>query len=83
MGGMVLGVSVDKDGPAYEKFLRDYGIRFPNHRDPSSAISNAYGSVMFPETYIIGRDAKIARKIIGPQKWDAPEWSDYLKTLAR
>ena len=82
LGGMVLGVSVDKDEEAYKKFLQDHQIRFPNHRDGSSAIASEYGSVMFPETYIIARDGRIARKIIGPQNWDSPDWLLYFRSLS-
>ena len=31
--GMVLGVSVDDDGAAYEKFLKDQTVVFPTYRD--------------------------------------------------
>lgn len=87
LGAMVLGVSADFDQATYEKFLREYHIRFPNHYDPSKKISLEYGSVMYPETYIItvpkgGGTPVIQRKIIGPQDWDRPEVVDYLKSLA-
>ena len=35
-GGMILGVSVDEDPGAYEKFLKDQGIDYPTLRDPSA-----------------------------------------------
>jgi cytochrome c biogenesis protein CcmG/thiol:disulfide interchange protein DsbE len=87
VGGMVLGVSVDEDAAAYENFLREYGIGFPNLRDPAKEISQNYGSVMYPETYILtvpkgGGTPTIQRKIIGPQEWDRPDWFDYLQKLA-
>jgi peroxiredoxin len=81
-GGMVLGISVDDDEAKFQKFLHDYQITFPNYRDPSKNIPASYGSFMYPETYIIDRDGKIARKIIGPQVWDSPEMVAYLKRLA-
>jgi peroxiredoxin len=81
-GGMVLGISVDQDAAAYETFLRDHQITFPNYRDPSKNIASSYGTAVYPETYIISRDGKIARKIIGPQVWDSPEMIAYLKRLA-
>ena len=87
MGAMVLGVSVDDDVAAYENFLRQHQIRFPNLNDPSKKISLEYGSVMFPETYIVtvpkgGGTPVIQRKIIGPQDWDRHEVVEYLKSLA-
>jgi peroxiredoxin len=81
-GGMVLGISVDDDDAKFQKFLKDYQITFPNYRDASKNIPASYGSFMYPETYIIDRDGKIARKIIGPQVWDSPEMIAYVKRLA-
>ena len=82
-GGMVLGVSVDEDVAAYERFLQAQQISFPTYRDPSKKISERYGTFMYPESYIIARDGSIARKIIGPQDWSSPEWIGYFETLQR
>ncbi|HEX9760542.1 MAG TPA: TlpA disulfide reductase family protein [Candidatus Acidoferrales bacterium] len=80
-GGLVVGVSVDENSAAYENFLQQYQIRFPNYREPTRQLSADYGSVMYPETYIIGRDGRMARKIIGPQEWDKPPMLEYLRGL--
>lgn len=85
-GGMVLGVSADADPDAYEKFLRDQKVAFPTFRDPVlklnlSQIGLDYGTSMYPETYIIDRRGKLARKVIGPQQWDSPEMLAYFDTL--
>jgi cytochrome c biogenesis protein CcmG/thiol:disulfide interchange protein DsbE len=82
-GGMILGISVDEDDEAYKKFLVDHSIVFPTYRDPSKQIAAAYGSSMFPETYIIDRRGRIARKIIGPQDWASPEMVAYLRDLMK
>ncbi|MFQ5926052.1 MAG: peroxiredoxin family protein [Terriglobia bacterium] len=81
-GVVVLGVSVDKDEAAYEKFLRDFHITFPSYRDPSGQIALGYGTTMFPETYIIDREGRIERKLDGPYQWDSPEILFYLTQLA-
>jgi len=80
-GGAVLGISVDEDAVAYERFLREHQIVFPTHRDPSKKISSRYGTFMYPETYIVRRDGRIARKIVGPQNWDSPELVAYIQSL--
>jgi peroxiredoxin len=80
-GATVLGVSVDVDQTLYEKFLKEHNVPFPNYRDASGKIPGIYGTVMYPETYIIGADGRILRKIIGPQAWDGPEMSGYLDSL--
>lgn len=84
--GVVLGVAADEDPGAYQKFLHDEGVAFPTYRDPatrnnSSPIALSYGTSMIPETYIIDRHGKIARKLIGFQQWDSPAMLAYLDSL--
>jgi cytochrome c biogenesis protein CcmG, thiol:disulfide interchange protein DsbE len=84
--GVVLGVAADEDPAAYEKFLRDQGVVFPTYRDPStkdnhSPIAQIYGTSMYPETYIIDRHGKIARKFIGFQQWDSPDMLAYFDAI--
>src|SRR5271169_6729025 len=84
--GVVLGVAADEDPAVYEQFLRDHGVIFQTYRDPAtkdnhSPIAQSYGTVMVPETYIIDRQGKIARKIIGFQEWDSPEMLAYFDSI--
>lgn len=37
--------------------------------DPKSAVSDAFGSFQFPETYLLDRDLNIVEKWVGPQDW--------------
>jgi len=80
-GGMVLGVSVDDSEANYQKFLRDQSVTFPTYRDAAQKINLEYGTTIFPETYIIDREGKIARKVIGPQEWDRGENYAFLESL--
>jgi peroxiredoxin len=84
--GLVLGVAADEDPYAFSKFIIDQGITFPTYRDPGtkervSPIAFAYGTSMIPETYVIDRRGKIARKVIGRQEWDSPEMRAYFDSL--
>jgi cytochrome c biogenesis protein CcmG/thiol:disulfide interchange protein DsbE len=72
-GGVVLAISEDDDKAAYEKFIQDNHVNFPTYRDPTKKIKESYGTVMIPEVYLIDRDGRIARKIVGPQDWQSPE----------
>jgi cytochrome c biogenesis protein CcmG/thiol:disulfide interchange protein DsbE len=82
LGGTVVGVSVDEDQSAYEEFLKTYGISFPTYRDPAKGqLAKDYGTTMYPETYVIGRNGRFDRKIVGPQDWTSPELTAYLDTL--
>ena len=77
---VVLGASVDEDPDAYQKFLKDQGIIFPTCREPRK-LSLDYGSPLIPDTYIIDRHGKIARKFYGPQQWDSPEMRAYFDSI--
>jgi len=83
---LVLGVAADEDPYAFSKFIIDQGVTFPTFRDPgtkehSSPIALSYGTSMIPETYIIDRRGKIARKVIGRQDWDSPDMRTYFDSL--
>jgi peroxiredoxin len=80
-GGVVLGVSMDEDEAAYQRFLNENGIDFATYRDPSKQSALDYGTAMYPETYVIDRHGKIARKVIGPQQWESAEMLAYFDAL--
>jgi cytochrome c biogenesis protein CcmG, thiol:disulfide interchange protein DsbE len=81
MGGTVLGVSVDVDEQAYNNFLKAYNIGYPNYRDASKQIPLEYGTTMYPDTYIIDRNGRLDRKLVGAQDWTSPEMMTYLNSL--
>ncbi len=84
--GLILGVAADEDPADYEKFLRDQVVVFPTYRDPltrdnHSPVAQSYGTSMYPETYVIDRHGKIARKFIGFQQWDSPDMLAYFDSI--
>src|SRR5712691_9856391 len=50
---LILGVSVDEDPAAYQRFLKDQGIVFPTFREPTRKLALDYGTPVFPDTYVI------------------------------
>jgi cytochrome c biogenesis protein CcmG, thiol:disulfide interchange protein DsbE len=83
---LILGVAADENPAAYQKFLSDQAVVFPTYRDPAtkdnrSPIALSYGTAMIPETYVIDRHGKIARKFIGFQQWDSPDMLAYFDQL--
>lgn len=73
-GLVVLGVSIDDDGAALEAFVRRAGVTFPILRDPGArGPAAAWRTTGWPETFILDREGKIVRKIVGPTRWDTPE----------
>ena len=77
----VLAVSVDLDEEAYRRFLRVHKIDLMTVRDPDQKANTLYGTVRFPETYVIDASGVLRRKFIGPVVWTHPEVMDYLGKL--
>ena len=80
-GVVVLAVSIDEDGAAYHKFLKDYSVNMVTVRDEARKTSNLYGTFGWPESYVIDRNGLIRRKFIGSVDWTSPEITDYLGKL--
>lgn len=82
-GVVVLGISVDKDKAAYDKFLKKVKLNFETSRDPAADISSEYGTFKYPETYVINSDGKVLEKFIADQPWTDPAIITRLKGYAR
>jgi peroxiredoxin len=54
---------------------------FPTYRDATKKTASDYGTSIFPETYIIDRHGKIARKFVGEQQWDSAEMLAYFDAV--
>jgi cytochrome c biogenesis protein CcmG, thiol:disulfide interchange protein DsbE len=80
-GVIVLAVSLDADGDAYHKFLKDHDVNLITVRDPDTKSSDLYGTFKYPETYIIDRKGILQRKFIGSVDWSDPEVVDFLSRL--
>lgn len=79
---VVLGVSIDEDPVAYRTFLARFHIGYPTARDPSQDLMHRYGTRQIPETYIIGPDGRLARKLVSVADWTAPAMVEYIRNLA-
>ncbi len=82
LGVTVIGVSVDEDAAALEKFVGDYHLTFPIARDPGGSLAARFGSFKFPETYILDRNGRVAEKIVGAINWQDPRMIQFVRNLA-
>ena len=80
-GLVVLGISVDRDGDAYEQFLDLFDIEFPTARDPDATVAIRYGTNRYPESYLIDREGYVTKKYIGAENWMRPEVVNYLRSV--
>ena len=68
-GLVVLAVSVDKDDKVYRDFLAANKVAITTARDPAQDINHEYGTLQFPESYIIDQNGKVVEKIISSTNW--------------
>lgn len=64
-GVVVVGIHVQDTVVAGQKFIRDFGLTFPNARDTSGKVSIDYGVYGVPETFFIDRRGRIRAKHAG------------------
>jgi thiol-disulfide isomerase/thioredoxin len=69
----LLGVSVDEDRNLVREFKLKYAIQFARFIDIDMSLAKGhFGVTAFPETFIIGRDGKLLRHMMGEHEWDSP-----------
>jgi cytochrome c biogenesis protein CcmG/thiol:disulfide interchange protein DsbE len=64
-GVTVLGIDIQDTPDKAQKFIRDFGLSFPNAQDPTGKVSIDYGVYGVPETFFIDRQGRIRAKHVG------------------
>lgn len=90
-GLRVVAVSVDAPqgvvGPFGEpggdviEFVENLGLTFTVLHDPSGGIESRYQVNGLPTTYVIDREGRIQRKVLGAREWDEPPLADQIRQL--
>ena len=91
-GVALLAVSNDSEREDMDKFLAFLGESHSDVMksgdvvfawDPTLEITQqTFNVVRLPETFIIDKDARIVRKVVGSAAWEKGEIDDYLRALA-
>jgi len=76
----ILAVSIDapigeqdaagRPGGDLQAFADEYGLTFRILHNPAGDIQRVYQTTGVPESFLIGRDGVIVRKVAGPTEWD-------------
>lgn len=90
----ILAVSVDaspgerdeRGNPGASKqrlaeFAAEYDLTFPILHNPSGDIQATYQTTGVPESFIIGRDGVIQRRIAGATVWDHDRYRELIRSL--
>jgi cytochrome c biogenesis protein CcmG/thiol:disulfide interchange protein DsbE len=74
-GLKVVAISIDDPGTeeTIRAFAKQYGLTFEILHDPKGAITDAYDITGYPETFIIGKDGVIRKKLMSATDWNSPE----------
>ncbi len=72
-GFRILAVSIDDgDGSIVKEFASALGITFPILQDRSGAIQQRYETTGVPESFLLDRDGRIVKRVIGAHDWSSP-----------
>jgi cytochrome c biogenesis protein CcmG/thiol:disulfide interchange protein DsbE len=64
-GVVFVGVNLQDQEPAAREFIQEFGLSFPNGRDPGSRIAVDYGVYGIAELFFVDRNGRITYKHIG------------------
>lgn len=64
---------LERPGGDIEAFADSLGLTFRILHDPSGGIQEAYRTTGVPESFLIGRDGIVYRRVLGATEWDTPE----------
>lgn len=91
-GFEIVAVSVDRPvggeergGPALRRRIRAFadsmGVTFPIFHDPSGRTEDAFRTTGVPESFLIGADGVIYKKVSGATAWDARQHRELIQRL--
>lgn len=81
---VILGISYDQIKDDILSFDRSFGPFPPNFVvlwDEKRSMENILGTDVLPETYILDRERKLVRKIVGDTVWDDPMAVEFFARL--
>ena len=62
-------------------FAEELGLTFPILHNPSGDIQLLYQTTGVPESFLIGKDGLIYKKVAGPTEWDSTENEELIRRL--
>ena len=84
-GLIIVAVSIDEPGndATVQRFVESHRLHFTIARDPARRIERVFHTVGVPNTFLIDRNGRIARKWIGPLSLGTSEVPDAIRGALR
>lgn len=78
-------VAISEDDHVYlpKNYALEQKFSFPVLFDDDHRVASRWGTFKYPETYIIGRDGLVKRKLFGPAEWDNDAAVEYFRELLK
>lgn len=73
--------AVGNPGGDLAAFAEEFGLTFPILHNPSGDIQELYQTTGVPESFVIGKDGVIYKKVAGPSEWDLPVNQELVRRL--
>jgi cytochrome c biogenesis protein CcmG, thiol:disulfide interchange protein DsbE len=72
-GLKIVAVSIDDyvSEDSIRRYANNFGVTFEILHDPTHAIERVFQTTGYPETFVVGPDGTIRKKIIGPDDWSS------------
>lgn len=87
----IMAVSIDVElglfdggghaGGDIQAFADSFGVTFPMLHNPSGDIQQLYRTTGVPESFLIGRDGIIYKRVASETEWDAPGHTELIQRL--
>lgn len=81
---ILLAVSADRSKEDMLRFLQAFEVNEPNLHvlwDKNMKVMNGFGTEVLPESYIIGKDGRLIRKVVGVDDWSSADARSFFKSL--
>lgn len=82
-GLVVLGMSVDRNGPAVAPFVKRLGLTFPIGLDPDMVVADRYRVRALPSTFLIARKGNTVAVAFGAREWDSQAAREVIEVLLK
>lgn len=82
-GLAVIAISIDEPGMGKEirRYVQDLGLTFEVLHGSREQVQRAFQVTGYPETFVIGREGTIRKKVIGAADWSSDANRDLIREL--